>query len=58
MRLSENKSQVFTSKTTAKTIRNLNQNDFDGISSDKSFVQQPWLLIDCGRNEDNCYMCL
>lgn len=54
MRLSEYKSQVFTSKT----IRNLNQNDFDSISSDKSFVQQPWLLIDCGRNEDNCYMCL
>lgn len=56
MRPPENNSQVFMSKTTAKTMRNLNQDYFGGVSSDKSFVQQSWLLIDGRRKEDNRYM--
>lgn len=37
--------------------RNLNQNGFAGVSSDKGFLQQSWLLIDGGRKKNNCYTC-
>lgn len=49
MRLFEKKSQVFMSSITAKTKRNLNQNDFSGFSSDMNLVQQSWLFADVGR---------
>lgn len=44
------------SDITAETMRNLNQNDFFGFSSDRSFVQKLWLFTDGGRKKDNCYM--
>lgn len=58
MRFSESKSQGFMSNITAKTIRNLNKNDFVGFNSDRSFVQKSWLFTDSGRKKDNCYMFL
>lgn len=57
MKLPENKSQVFTYKTSAKAMRDFSQNYFGAVSSDKGFVQRSWLLIHSGRKEDNCYMC-
>lgn len=37
------------SNITAKTIRNLNQNDFVGFNSDRRFVQKSWLFTDSER---------